>query len=335
MHPIEWIKRNKLATFLIVFVAFLFLRSVSNNNNIRPKIVQRGAMMESQGVSGTGIGAVTGMADFVAPGAMSKSYQTSPYPQESVSLSPTARKVVEETSLSLQVKDVSQSVQDIKNKAQSLNGFMVNAYVSKPEEASSGNITIRVPSETSEEMLNFLRANAVKVVSENLSGSDVTDQYSDIDAKLAILIENKATMESFMRRAENIDEILRVQNQIFALQDQIDSLKGQKKYLEDVSSSMKMTVYLSTDEFSLPYSPDNNWRPEVVLKNAVRSLVITLRGLAERLIWITVFAVIWIPLVIVAYFVWKWYKKRKLEKEKNQTPSVKVTLSGPNSGISP
>ncbi len=60
----------------------------------------------------------------------------------------------------------------------------------------------------------------------------------------------------------------------------------------------KVTIYLSTDEMALPYAPSNAWRPAVIFKLAVRSLIGSLRSLASVLIWIVVYSVIWLPILI-------------------------------------
>jgi hypothetical protein len=81
---------------------------------------------------------------------------------------------------------------------------------------------------------------------------------------------------------------------------------GQQKYLEKTAALAKVTVYVSTDEYSLPYSPAEPWRPDAVFKTAVRTLVVVLRALGSAAIWIVVFAVIWVP---VGAGVW-WFRRR-------------------------
>ena len=72
----------------------------------------------------------------------------------------------------------------------------------------------------------------------------------------------------------------------------------------------KITLYLSTDELSLPYTPDTKFRPNVVFKLAVRSLLDTLRAIAEALIWVGVYSAIWLPVVIIYLIVKRIRKSR-------------------------
>ena len=160
--------------------------------------------------------------------------------------------------------------------------------------------------------LKFSRiiVDSLKVTSENLNGTDVTDQYVDIEARLKTLNATKTKFEEIMAKAITVQDILNVQRELLSLQDQIDNLKGQQDFLKKTAELAKITIYLSTDEFSLPYAPSDTFRPEVIFKTAVRSLVSTIRGLVENLIWIMVFSVIWVPALIIGIVIYKWYQKR-------------------------
>jgi len=307
MYIVEWVKKNKLASFLILFVLYLLFRNFSFRIFGGPKNY---------------ISAVPpAIGGSYESGALVKSdYGENPVrPKESVDIAPENRKVVEETTLSLQVKDVSVAIEAIKKAAQERKGFMVSANLSRPLEAARGSITIRVPSSQAEAMLSFLRNSAVKVVSENLMGFDVTDQYNDITAKLATLEKTKGIFEGMMERAVTVEEILRVQSEILNKQNQIDYYKGQALYLEKTSSSVKITAYLSTDEYSLPFAPQDGFRPNVVFKQAVRALVLTVRSLAVKAIWIGVYSVIWVPALLVFLLIKKLLKNSPLKNRERKT----------------
>ena len=112
-----------------------------------------------------------------------------------------------------------------------------------------------------------------------------------------------------MDRAAEISDLIKIQKELINLQSQIDSLIGQKLYLEKSAELSKITLYLSTDELSLPYSPSEPWRPTVIFKLAIRSLIANLRSVASTTIWIAVYSVIWIPALLIILFVWKKYLK--------------------------
>lgn len=209
------------------------------------------------------------------------------------------------------VKDVGKIQKEIIEKTQKLGGFMVQSYFDNPQEAASATITIRVPAKKLDQALNDFKKLAVKVVSENLSGSDVTEEYTDIEARLNTLYKTKTKFEEIMEKASRIQDILEVQRELINLQGQIDALVGQKQYLEKSAALAKITIYLSTDELTLPYAPTDNWSPKLVFKKAVRSLISTLRKIITFFIWVVVYLPIIIILFFGIYFIKKFIKKIK------------------------
>ncbi len=91
---------------------------------------------------------------------------------------------------------------------------MVGSKISNPQDAPSGSVTIRVPSTKLEETSNFLRSLAIKVVSENLVGRDVTDQYIDIETRISQIERSKNKLEKILYQATQINDITNLTQQI-------------------------------------------------------------------------------------------------------------------------
>ncbi|OGZ26643.1 MAG: hypothetical protein A2365_00950 [Candidatus Nealsonbacteria bacterium RIFOXYB1_FULL_40_15] len=235
--------------------------------------------------------------------------------ESSVQDSSGTRMVVQTSNLSLLVKDVKDSGDKVLGYTKENGGYMVSTSFNRPTESPYATITIRVPSEKFEDALNYFRSLAIKVANENIQGSDVTDQYEDIEEHLATLTKTKTRLEAIMDMTNDVSEIIRVQKEIISLQTQIDSLIGRKQAIEEEVAMTKITVYLSTDELSLPYTPDEKFRPNVVFKLAVRSLLGTFKGIGEMLIWVAVYSLIWIPAIIIYKLVKKWRMKNKLHNK--------------------
>jgi hypothetical protein len=303
MPVIDWVKRNKLSSFLILILVVLghkvfygdpFLPApIRSLNSIG--MVQDASPMAGYRKSSSGI---------TVPSMMPIYGEAAPAPEM------TNRMIVSNSQISLLVKDVISALASIKTKTASLGGYMVDSNLTRPEEAASGHITLRIPSEKLDDALSFLRSLSVKVVSENLLGEDVTDQFVDNEARLAILAENSNRFQEIMKKAEKIQDILQVQQEIFNIQAQMDSIKGQQNYLAKTAQMAKLTAYLSTDELALPYAPSSPWRPEAVFKLAVRSLLGSLQAVGSKVIWLAVYSVIWLPLLIALLVIYNLYNKK-------------------------
>jgi len=285
---IEWLKKNFLTLVLLFVIAFLISKQTNYFNTYKTSSAP-------QAIGGLG------MAESVSPNYLR--------PEAPPTTDVQNRLVVQNSNLSLQVSNVVETSKKIISKAQSLAGYMVDSHLSKPEESTSGNVTVRVPADKLEDFLSFCRGLAVKVVSENLLGTDVTDQYVNTQARIDTLEKTKKKFEDILDKAVNVQDILTVQRELINVQEQIDSLTGQNKYLEQTAKLAKVTVYLASDELELPYAPAQGWRPAVIFKTAVRSLVSFARFLGTAAIWIGVFSVIWLPVLLIIILV-----KRRQQK---------------------
>lgn len=299
MKFLEWMKNNKLVTVLILVIVFLLVKD--KPWIIRPfsKRTFRPGLDYERAVPETGAGLITEKARLPAPLSPSSS---TPHPEVK------NRLVIEESNLSLVVENVRQKVDQITNYVVDKNGYMVSSSITQPQEAPFATLVVRVPKDKLKETIEYLRGLAIKVTSENLKGRDVTDEYFDLEARMETLTKTQAKFEEILDKATTVDQILKVQREIINLQEQIDRLKGRQKYLEKTAENAKLTVYLSTDEWALPYAPEPGFRPKVVFKQSVRSLVKTLRSLGKGIIWLGVYSVLWLPLLLV-WWIWKRRKK--------------------------
>jgi len=294
----DWLKRNKIVAFIIFLLLLLVIKNYlpSRLGVGSLPIISQEAKEEAATVGEISLSPSTGRGGLGILPAPASEYA----PTETET-----RLVVEESTASLVVSNVRETSDKIIDHAKSISGYMVNTTMTNPEEAPFATVTIRVPAESLRSALDYFRSLAIKVTSENILGTDVTDEYVDIEARIATLEKTKAKFEEILNKATEIQDILNVQQQLVWIQDQIDALKGQQKYLEQTAKLAKITVYLSTDEYALPYAPTEAFRPKVIFKLAVRSLVSSLRGLAKVLIWLGVYAIIWVPAGVIAFFVWK------------------------------
>lgn len=317
MNIIPWIKRNKLASFLLlvtgyfIWIYFPIFYGQGLERRMERQMTGRGMMMEEMATDmAMGAPAAFKSSGFLPP------IEPSATPQTGVD----DRLVVQESNLSLVVKNVRESVNQITGRATQTGGYMVSSTLNQPEEAPFATVVVRVPSERLNEVLDFYRSLSIKVSSENLLGRDVTDEYLDIDTRINRIKRTQAKFEELLDQAVEFDDILRAQREVLNLQDQIDRLIGRRQYLEQTAKLAKLTIHLSTDELALPYSPTDTFRPAVVFKLSVRSMVLTLRKVVSLGIWAGVYAVVWVPALVVFVFILrsfseggvgrKWWIKR-------------------------
>jgi hypothetical protein len=295
MKLINWVKNNKLVTLLLVIIVFLALRNVKT-----PTMYSISSAVPGAGIGGfagksAGLDSFSGSTRSIAlPNPV---YEAAPQPEVA------DRMVIQESDISLLVKNVIDTRNKILAYTKQSGGYMISANTSNPQDAPTATVAVRIPSDKLEATLDYFHTLAVKVVSENLSGYDVTDQYVDVEKRIGYLQATIIQYQSILSQSREISDITNLTERIISTQQQIDSLKGQQEGMSQRAKTARLTIYLSTDEMALPYAPSETWRPAVIFKQAVRAMVSDLRKIGTFLIWLGVYAVIWIPLLIIVVFI--------------------------------
>lgn len=301
-----WVKKNKLVVVLVVLFLGYWLW---NNSDLKYRGL-RNSVSYDYGVTSD---SYYGSAEMGMPATLSVESSKMAVGGMMPPVSPSEsanRMMVQNGSISLLVKDVSETQGKISEYVKNEGGYVVNSDTTRPTEQPFGNMTVRVPADKLESAFVFLRGLGLKVTSENLSGYDVTDQYEDLETRLSYLQKSLTQIQAIQDRAESYEDILSGTREVISLQSQIDSLKGRQMYLEQTAKLALVNVSMSTDEFALPYAPDSNFRPAVIFKLAVRGLMTTLQNWAGDLIWVGVYSVIWLPLLLIALVIWKKMNKK-------------------------
>lgn len=217
------------------------------------------------------------------------------------------RLVVRDGNLSLVVKDLNEVKSKIISYAESNQGYLVTSEIYGTESNQSATIVIRIPEAKFTDTLTYVRSLGVKVTFETVSGQDVTEEYVDLTARLKSLEASRNRFKEILQNASTVDQILAVQREIDRVQMEIEQTTGRIDYLSKSAAMSKISVNLALDEESLPYvAPTEKWKPAFVFKQAVRNLLLLLKDLSYFVIWIAVFAVIWVP----ALFLFKFLKKK-------------------------
>lgn len=204
------------------------------------------------------------------------------------------RKVIKNADLSVVVKDPEESMNAISALAEQLGGYVVSSGLSQsnygPNNISlpSGNISIRVPAEKLNDVLTQIKADAVEVTSENISGQDVTDQYVDLQSRLTALQAAEKKLLEILDAAVKTEDVLAVYQQLQQVQSEIEVLKGQIKYIDQSVAMSSVNVYL-TAEASIQPIQIGPWKPEGAAKQAVEDLVYFFQNFVEFLIRFVIF----------------------------------------------
>jgi len=241
----------------------------------------------------------------------------------------TQQMVIQNASLTIIVDDPAKSLSDIMKMATSMGGFTVNSSSDQTTTATGAqvpeaNVTIRVPSEklnTALDQIEALTGDPKQfVTNESVSGTDITQQYTDLQSRLTSLEEASDELSKMYASATKTSDILAIYNQKMQLDEQIEVLKGQIQYDEEASSKSAISVQINAKAASQPITVAG-WQPKGIARDAVQALLDFFRGLVNFLIWLVILV---LPIVIIfgvpLYFLIRWLTRRK--KANRQTPPL-------------
>jgi len=230
---------------------------------------------------------------------------------EQITQEGTSRLVIRTGTINMVVKDITDSVKSIIQYAENKGGWVVSSGITEREEIPSGSITVRVPAEIFDEAMAYFKGLAEKVSYEGTQGQDVTEEYTDLQSQLRNLEATESQLLKIMERSGTIPDVLAVQRELTTVRSQIEQTKGRIQYLERSAEMATISINLALSEELLPIPSAEKWRPVYVIKGAWSSLLGSLGSISYFLIWISIYAIILVPLGIIVWQVRKFWKRRK------------------------
>ncbi|HTP02272.1 MAG TPA: DUF4349 domain-containing protein [Anaerolineales bacterium] len=241
----------------------------------------------------------------------------------------TGRLVIQTAQLAIVVSDVAARVQAIQNMAKSMGGFLVSLNMSEipygdgTEQVPQAQIVVRVPQEKLDEALAQIKKDTVDVQNETRSGTDVTDQYVDLQSRLTAKQAAEAQLTQIMQDATRTQDVLDVYSQLQQVQSDIEVLKGQIKYYEQSAALSAITVNVIAEQTVKPLEV-GGWKPQGVARDALQRLIKFWQSFVNFLInlvllYLPVLITIAIP-VVLALLLMRWIL-RKTRRLKTALPA--------------
>lgn len=194
------------------------------------------------------------------------------------------QKIIKNASLELIVDHADEAAARIAALAAERGGFVQESSLSEREDSTKyGRVTVRVPADKFEDLLAAIRPLAQVVRNESVTGQDVTEQYTDLEARLRNAQAQEKTYLIILDRAKTVEDTLKVQAQLGAIRETIERYEGQIKYLTNVTGYSTVSVSLS--EEPVVRIAGREFRPGTAVKEAAQTLVSAFQGIFISFIW--------------------------------------------------
>jgi hypothetical protein len=252
------------------------------------------AMMEST----MGYAADSFAAPIVGSGKMIAPYPTPPTTAGQTAAEADAR-VIKTADLELGVDGVAEKTNQVAELANAKGGFVESSTVVEDKAGyKTGYITVRVPVEKFDEAVSAIKDLAVRVERESVNGRDVTEQYTDLEARLRSAQAQEEQYLTILEKADTVQDILAVQQYLQNVRYEIESLQGQINSLGNQTDYSTISVTLNEEvRLQVPAEKFDLGRD---IKTALQSVVLLVQaGLTFVVYFVIVGGAMIIPLGLI------------------------------------
>lgn len=192
-------------------------------------------------------------------------------------------KIIRSAHLTLLVADTDAAIDAITAVRLRENGQAGNAqFTENAAGVRQGTMTIWVPQDRFDSALAEIKKIAIRVESENVTATDVSNRYADLSAQLRNWEAAERQYLEIMGRAGKIPEVMEVANALVNARQYIESIKGQLNALDQQVALASITITLIPE--ASPRAEANEWRPGIVFKEAFARAIEELQGFTNMLI---------------------------------------------------
>jgi len=235
------------------------------------------------------------------------------YQQPTENTNPTDKRMIIRTgTMSIENDSFDETELKAKEIAKNLGGFITNSTAQVNQSGKKqGTLTIRVQADKYDALLAEL-AKTGKVMSQNITGRDVTEEYVDAEARLKTQRELETRLLQLLaEKTANLTAVVEVEQKLANVRENIEKTEGRMRMLKDQASFS--TITLSIYEPAILNTSSGGFFYELE-----RSFEKGLTGFTKVLAGIITFVIAMAPILailgFIVYIVIRVIKKRKVVK---------------------
>lgn len=146
---------------------------------------------------------------------------------------PDKRLLIYRATYNVLVANVDDSVQKLVTQAEAMGGYL--------QSRNDGTVTVRVPAARFFELTKTLGTFGT-ITNESLEALDVTKQYVDLALRLQTAERSRARLLELLKQATKMEDTLRIESELRRLTEEIETMKGELRLLQDQISFSTLTV---------------------------------------------------------------------------------------------
>ena len=161
------------------------------------------------------------------------------------------RRVIRRGEFTIESDSPTEGARRIGQIAEARGGYVVTSETrqsgdNERQASTTATVTVRVPSEQFAAAIEEIRGAGGRILRENITGQDVTEEYTDLEARIRAKRALEEQFIEIMRQARSISDALQVQQQLGQVRAEIEQMEGRRRLLENQTALSTITVTLQS-----------------------------------------------------------------------------------------
>lgn len=152
-----------------------------------------------------------------------------------------SRKVIYNASITFDVRDLNKTYDSIISKAGEMGGFVSHSSIG----GNSSTIVVRIPSSQMEYFMKYIDTLGGQNKESSIDTEDVTEKYYDAQSNLRNLKAQEEQYLAILKKANTIEEIMKVQNEIYRVRGEIETLQGRINMWDNLIDLCTITIRIN------------------------------------------------------------------------------------------
>ena len=159
------------------------------------------------------------------------------------SLNQSARQLIVESWVGLEVDDIDAAVRHVETIAARRGGWVESAEIYGEAGYRSASVQLRVPADHLDNVLDTLRGLG-RVTDEGVSSTDVTERLIDNEARLSAWHAQEARLVTLLENAPTVEDIIQIEQRIAQVRSDIERVEATQRNLTNRVATSLITVNL-------------------------------------------------------------------------------------------
>lgn len=218
------------------------------------------------------------------------------------------RLIIKNGTLVVETADPEQAVASVTQHVLEVGGYIINQSVITGDDGHRrATMRLAVPVDQFEASMRYL-GGLGQVMRETASGQDVTDQFTDLNARLENLIVTRDRLRTFLDEATAVADILRINDELRQVEEEIAVIQGRIDSLQERAafSTINLTIdpILPTPTATpsptpTPLPTPESWQPGDTARTAGVQLQNSFQSVADFFIYYGIAAGPWLLILFM------------------------------------